>query len=211
MTGVIVCGGKIEDYSYMKKYIRSADLIISADSGARHCIRFHVVPDMLIGDFDSAGGEDLSELASAGAEVVRFPSEKDMTDSELAVEEASRRGCTRIILLGALGTRLDHSISNIFLLKKLLDKDIEGMLADEHNEARLINSGIELAREEGAFITLLPVNGAAKGVTTEGLYYPLKNATLETGSSWGVSNQFSEDTARVTVKEGYLLVIKARD
>lgn len=211
MTGVIVCGGKIENYNYMQKYFKGAQIIISADSGARHCKAFQVTPDLLVGDFDSVLGADYADLAAAGVEIVRFPVEKDMTDSELAIEIALEKGCSRIILLGALGTRLDHSVSNLFLLKKLLDLDVDGIIADEHNEVKLINSSIALTREEGTFITLLPLAGSAKGVTTKGLYYPLENATLEVGSSWGVSNRFSEDIAQVTVEEGYLLVIKARD
>jgi thiamine pyrophosphokinase len=211
MTAVIICGGKIENYGYMKKYFKDARLIISADSGARHCKSFQVMPDLMVGDFDSVSGVDFADFASAGVEIIRFPAEKDMTDSELAIEIALERGCSRIILLGALGTRLDHSVSNLFLLKKLLDKGIDAAIIDEQNEVKLISHSIVLTREEETFITLLPLAGSAKGVTTSGLYYPLENATLEVGSSRGVSNRFSEDVAQVTVKEGYLLVIKARD
>ena len=211
MTGVIVCGGQIENFKYMKKYFKDAELIISADSGARHCRGFNVIPDLLVGDFDSVYESDYAGMAAGGVEIIRFPVEKDMTDSELAIETALDRGCSRVILLGALGTRLDHSASNLFLLKKLLDRGVAGIIADEHNEAVIINHSIVLEREEGVFITLLPLAGSAKGVTTSGLYYPLDNATLEVGSSWGVSNRFSEDTAKVTLEEGYLLVIKARD
>lgn len=211
MTGVIVCGGRIDDYGFLKKYFNDVKLVISADSGARHCKSFQVTPDLLVGDFDSVSEADYIGLDAAGVEILRFPVEKDMTDSELAIEIALERGCSKVILLGALGTRLDHSVSNLFLLKKLLDLGVEGIIADEHNEVRLINSSIELERENGVNITLLPLAGGTKGVTTQGLYYPLKNAVLEVGSSWGVSNKFSEDIARVTVEEGYLLVMKARD
>ena len=211
MTAVIICGGKIQHYEYLKKYFRDAPFIISADSGARHCRSFGVIPDLLVGDFDSISEADYGGLKAAGTQIQRFPIEKDMTDSELAVKIAIEKGCNKIILLGAIGTRLDHSLSNLFLLKKLLDEGVEGVVADENNEVTLIKDRILLDREEGTNITLLPLAGSAKGVTTKGLYYPLTNATLEVGSSWGVSNLFSEDKAQVTVKEGYLLVIKARD
>jgi len=211
MTGVIICGGKIENYTYVKKYIQDADIIICADSGLRHCKFLQVSPDILLGDFDSVSSEDLKAFESAGINVLRYPVEKDMTDSELAIEIAVQKGCNKVILLGALGTRLDHSISNVLLLKKLTDRGVEGILADEHNEVRLINSTIEIVREENTFITLLPIDGNAEGVTTEGLYYPLKDATLKTGSSWGVSNRFSAEKASVRLKKGYLLVVKARD
>ena len=211
MTGVIVCGGRIEDYSRMKSYFENAGLVISADSGARHCRKFQVVPDLLVGDFDSVSEADYAEMAALGVEIARFPAEKDMTDSELAVDTAVKRGCKRIILLGVLGERQDHSLSNLFLLKMLLDRGVEGIVADEHNEIRLIDKSIVLEREEGVYITLLPLAGNAEGVSTQGLYYPLDNATLEIGSSRGVSNQFSAEKARVDVRKGYLLVMKTRD
>jgi len=211
MNCVIICGGIINEYEKIKKYIDEAELVLCVDSGARHCRMLNVVPDFLIGDFDSISKEDFEALSEAGAEIVRYPAEKDMTDTELAVQIAHERGSSRITLLGAIGSRLDHSLSNVFMLKKMADLNIEGMIVSEHNEVMLINKSITLKKEEGAFISLLPLGGDAKGVTTKGLYYPLTDATLEVGSSWGISNLFVEDTATVTVKEGCLLVIKSRD
>jgi len=211
MTGVIVCGGRIDNYKYMQKYFKGAKLIIAADSGAHHCKNFHVTPDLLIGDLDSIRENDYAGLAAAGVEIVRFPEEKDYTDSELAVDIAVKKGCSRIILLGVIGTRIDHSLANLYLLRVLLDKGVEGIIADEHNEVRLINKSIVLEREEGVNISLLPLQGDVTGITTNGLYYQLEDAILKVGASRGVSNKFSEDVAKVTVKEGYLLVIKARD
>jgi thiamine pyrophosphokinase len=103
MTGVIVCGGRIENYEVLRKYFEGARLVISADSGAYHCRQFGVKPDLMVGDFDSVSSDDYSCLEGAGVESIRFPIEKDMTDSELAIEIAVKRGCTRLILLGALG------------------------------------------------------------------------------------------------------------
>ncbi len=210
MKAVIICGGEIRDYQYIKKYLKDAGLIIAADSGAMHLSGFNIVPHILVGDFDSAGPEVFSQV-SPKTQIVRFPVEKDMTDSELAVKTALEKGATHIVLLGAVGTRADHSLSNIFLLKKLLDSGINAVIADEHNEIRLINKSITIKREEGCYISLLPINGSAKGVTTTGLYYPLHNATLEVGSSLGISNTFLENEAQVTLDEGYLLVIKSKD
>lgn len=211
MTCVIFCGGRITDYEYIRKYLNGAGLVIAADSGARHCRELHVKPGILLGDFDSIGGSDWDALNDGETEILKYPSEKDMTDSELAIEIALERGCSRVVLLGAIGTRLDHSLSNVFLLKKLLDRNCEGLIADEKNEIRLIRERIELKREAAAYVTLLPMSGNAAGVSTKGLRYPLHDAVLNAGSSWGVSNEFSDDTAVVTVKKGYLLVIVSRD
>lgn len=211
MTAVIICNGTIRDYNYYKKYLDEADLIICADGGASHARRFGIRPHILLGDFDSIRKEDLEYLHQQGVEIRQFPVEKDMTDTELAVEVAAEKGCNTVIIIGGLGTRLDHSISNVFLLKKMLDRGIQGVVADEYNEITLINDHILLHKEPGIKITLLPLAENAEGVTTKGLYYPLDHATLPVGSTWGVSNEFASDTAEVTLEKGLLLVMRSRD
>jgi thiamine pyrophosphokinase len=211
MTGVIICGGPVTDHAYIRRYLEGAGLVIAADSGAAHLGRLKAVPGILAGDFDSISQADYDRVTASGVETLRFPVEKDMTDSELAVELALERGCSTVVILGALGTRLDHSLSNVFLLKKFLERGAKGIIADEHNEVYLTDSRITLRREAGAKLSLLPLTACVKGVTTCGLYYPLKNATLEMGSSLGVSNEFVEEEATVTITDGLLLVIKARD
>jgi thiamine pyrophosphokinase len=96
-------------------------------------------------------------------------------------------------------------------LKKLLDVGIKGKIIDEHNEIVLINDSISLEREEGVRLSLVPLTEKVTGVTTKGLRYPLENATMEISSTLGVSNEFKEDTATVSITGGLLLVIKSRD
>ena len=211
MKCVIVSSGTINDYEYMKKYFEGAELVISVDGGALHLRRFGIKPGLLVGDFDSITPECLKEYESQNIEIVRFPRQKDMTDTEIAVEIALERGSTHIVFLGAMGTRLDHSLSNIFHLKKLHDNNVTGIVADERNEITLIDSSIKLDKAEGMKVSLLPLTDVVRGVTTKGLMYPLHNATMKLGSSWGVSNEFSGDTAEVTIIEGLLLVMKSRD
>ncbi len=217
MTCIIFCGGEVTDYEQIKRWpifgstsgkqIEDADFFISADSGARHCRMLGIVPDIMAGDFDSVSRNDYEALIDAGSKVLQYPAEKDMTDSEIAVEMAIDKGFDRVLLIGATGTRLDHSLSNISLLKKLTDAGIDGVIINESNYVRLIKDEIRLERVDDAYVTLLPFGGNAMGVTTQGLYYPLDDATLEVGSSWGVSNRFTEDTACIKLKQGYLLVI----
>lgn len=211
MTGVIVCGGAISDYAYMNKYFKNAGIVICADSGAFHLRRFDIKPDILLGDCDSIAQEDYTALAGDGVTILKYPVEKDKTDSELAVDLALEKGCSSVVILGALGTRLDHSVSNIFLLKKLLEAGAEGVIADEHNEVRLINSRITIERDGCEKVSLLPLTQRVCGITTKGLYYPLCDASIEQGSSRGVSNEFTGDAAEVALNEGILLVIKSRD
>ncbi len=211
MTAVVVCNGMIEDYSYIKKYFDKADFVICADGGATHLRKLGIVPDVLLGDFDSILKVDLDYYRESGVEVLKFPYKKDKTDTELAVELAADRGFKDVILVGALGKRQDHSLSNVFILKKMLDRGIKGIIADKHNEIMLVRDRIELKREINLKVTLLSLTEKTEGVNTDGLLYPLTDATLELGSSWGVSNEFAGETAEISVKDGLLLVIKSID
>lgn len=211
MTAVIVCNGSIKDYSYISGYFKDAGFIVGVDGGAGHLRKLGIIPDALLGDFDSIKKEDLEFYRGMGVEILEFPVDKDKTDTELAVELAENKGFKNIIFVGGLGTRFDHSLSNIFILKKMLDKGICGKIADEQNEITLVRDGISLTREADAKITLLSLSEKAEGVTTKGLLYPLSDATLELGSSWGVSNEFTAEVAEITVRSGLLIVIKSKD
>jgi thiamine pyrophosphokinase len=211
MLGVIICNGEIRDYGYYKKYLNRAEIIICADGGAVHARRFDIKPHVLLGDFDSISKEDFDYFKNIGVKIEKFPVEKDQTDTEIAVDYAIGKGCKSIIILGGIGYRLDHSLSNIFLLKKMLDRGVSGKIVDEYNEIILISDRIKLQKEENLKITLLALGEKVEGVTTRGLSYPLDDATLEQGSTWGVSNEFADEFAEVLIKNGLLLVIKSSD
>lgn len=210
MTAVIVCSGSVVDYSCHEKYFKRAKSVICVDGGARHIRNMGLVPDVLIGDLDSITREDLEYLNDLNVKVVRYPSEKDMTDTEIAVSFAVESGCTEIIIIGGIGTRLDHSLGNIFLLKKMLDKGIKGIIANEYNELTLIKDRTSVLREEGFKLTLLPLTNVVEGISTKGLYYELNCEDIEMGSSRGISNEFNAETAEITLKNGILMIIKSK-
>ncbi len=211
MKAVIFSSGRIENYSYYVDYIKDADYIICADGGAYHAKKLGLKPDVLLGDFDSVRRDDFSYFVNMGIEVLKFPVKKDMTDTELAVEHAVEKGCDVIILVGALGSRADHSIANVMLLKKMLDMGVKGMIVDESNEIMLINDRIILEGDCYTNVSLIPITEKVEGVTTSGLYYPLHGATINMGSTWGISNKFVSNRAEVSITKGLMLVVKSRD
>ncbi|QNU65594.1 thiamine diphosphokinase [Ruminiclostridium herbifermentans] len=211
MRAVLVCNGSINDYNIIKKYITMDDFIISVDGGARHLRNMGIIPNILIGDFDSAISCDLQYFVDMGIEKNKFPEEKDMTDSELAIEKAAEIGADELLFIGAMGSRIDHSLANVFLLKKCMDIGIKACIVDEHNTIFIINSTIKIKKQEGYKLSLIPVSERVTGVTTYGLKYRLDNATMLFSTSWGVSNEFLEDEAAVTIDEGLLLVCVSRD
>jgi thiamine pyrophosphokinase len=212
MNGLIVCNGEIKDYSFYKGYFNEAGLVICTDGAVRHMSRFGVTPHILIGDFDSISAGEYGYFLGLGVKIKEFPIEKDKTDTELAVEYALDAGCNEIILIGATGSRIDHTLSNIFLLERIVERGARGWIINENNKVTLIkNSSIMLEKERDEYISLLSLSGHTRGISTRGLYYPLDNDTLIAGSSRGISNEFTGNTAKIIVKEGLLLVIKSRD
>ena len=215
MKFVIISGGHIDDVfalEWLKK--NTYDCIIAADSGMNFLHRNEIVPDIIAGDFDSVDDDSLDEFSSLSeVEVLRLNPIKDDTDTEFVIREAIRRGATSISILGGTGTRLDHVLANVYLLGIGLEEGVEIQLVDAHNRIRMIEDVLEIERSEqfGEFVSVLPVRGDAKGVTLEGFKYPLKDAAISCFSSLGISNEIVEKKAKISVKEGTLLVIESRD
>jgi thiamine pyrophosphokinase len=205
MRAVIISGGKIDDYNYIREQIAafSGDVIICADSGYNHAVNMGLTPDLAVGDFDSSE-------APAGVEFIKYPAEKDQTDTEIALAHAREWGAYAFLFVGVTGTRADHTLANIFLLYDCLLRDERAEIIDEHNSIKMINSSLEIKGKKGDILSLVPVQNCA-GVCTENLAYPLENAELKFGESRGVSNVMLGETAGVRLAEGLLLVIKVRD
>jgi thiamine pyrophosphokinase len=211
LRALLVLNGSIFDYNHYKSYIERSEFVICGDGGARHLKKMGLKPDVLLGDFDSISKKDLEYYKSKGTEIMEYPVKKDRTDAEIAVDYAIDSGFSVVTIIGAVGTRIDHSLSNIHMLKKLLDNGITGVIANENNEVTLISKNITLEKEENVKITLLPFTEKVYGVTTRGLYYPLEDAVIKIGESIGVSNEFSDAAADISIKSGLLLVIKSWD
>jgi len=211
MKALIICSGSVEDYSYYKKYFEGAKAVICVDGGAKHLRKFEVVPDVLIGDFDSISYEDFEYYKSMNVEIKKCPTKKDMTDTEIAVNYSIDKGFKEIVIIGGIGTRIDHSLANILLLKQMLDRGIKGTIVNEKNEITLIRDRIKVDKEKDFNITLLPLTNVVEGITTKGLCYRLNCEDIEMGSSRGVSNEFKDESAEVSIRDGILIVIKSKD
>ena len=183
------------------------DLVIAADSGLEHATAAGYAVDLVVGDLDSVDLEDLAAAEERGAVVERHPEAKDATDLELALVAARDRECARVVVVGGHGGRLDHFLANVLLFAspELSAVTIEARLADAR--VFVVRDAIELRGARGALCSLLAVGGAAHGVRTEGLEFPLRGETLYPGSTRGVSNEFVDDTAAVSLDDGVLLVV----
>jgi len=208
MKAVIFSGGEIGNYDKVKKYLSGCNLMICADSGLEHAFNMGLIPDLLVGDMDSISPAAIEKAKKLGIKKQNFPSEKDYTDTELALDIALAKGACKAILLGGLGDRPDHSLANIFLMVRFKKLGLHLMLADEHWEMFLIDKPVEVCGEKGNILSLIPISPEVTGVTTEGLYYPLKDETLFMGPARGISNIFLGNTAKISIKQGLLLAVK---
>jgi len=206
----IVAGGHVN--KQMLTQLHTFDYVIGVDRGALYLIQQHIYPNLAIGDFDSVSKEEReyirahSQIYSACDAV-----DKNHTDTELAFYHALAMNPQQITLFGATGTRLDHTLANIHLLRIALDKGIYCQIIDNHNIVMLINKNIILKREPYPYISFLPLSLTVTGITLTGCKYPLHQATLHIGQTLAVSNEWEAEEIVVRIQAGYLLIIYSRD
>ena len=210
---VVISGGSIADYNFTSKLVSSDDFIICADSGIVHCQKMNLKADLLVGDFDSCDfGEWLKCDAANGAEFERLVPEKDDTDTEYALFCAAKRGFDEILLLGGCGTRADHSLANICLLEQMHNLGVHMQIVNEKNRIRILKNGqMRLEKDYYKYVSVIPLDRTAEGVTCTGFKYPLNNDTLNRFSSRGISNELVCQSGVFSVKNGTLLVIESID
>lgn len=208
-TAVIFANGAFHPPALGRPWLPDGARLIAADGGARHLDELGLTPDVLIGDFDSLSAQDVEAHEARGAEVIRFPPRKDATDLELAVQHALAGGAEELIILGAVGGRWDQSLANL-LMPNLPDlAAVSVRFIDGAQEAIVLRGGgqVKLEGQPGDIVSLIPLDGRARGVTTEGLEYPLQDGELAFGSSRGVSNVLLREEATVSMVSGSLLCL----
>jgi thiamine pyrophosphokinase len=182
-------------------------LVVAADSGVERAQSIGRAIDIAVGDFDSCAPAALAQAEAAGARVDRHPAAKDATDLELALDAARAEGARRVTVVGGHGGRLDHLLANAALLAApaFADLDIDARMGPAL--VTVVRSEVTLTGRIGELLSLLPTGGPAVGVRTGGLRYPLRGEELPAGTTRGVSNEFIEEVALVTLDAGVLLAV----
>ncbi len=198
---IIFCAGGFDG---LAEPLDAEDFVIAADGGLRHTQALGVVPDLVLGDFDSLG------YVPEGAE--QHPVEKDDTDAMLAARRGLEKGCDRFLFYGGLeGARLDHTVANFQTLQFLADHGAKGWLIGKNQAVTVIKNGtLQFPSQAQGTVSVFCMGHDAKGVSIEGTKYTLTNGTLTAGFPLGVSNQFTDRQAVISVKDGSLLVIYDR-
>jgi thiamine pyrophosphokinase len=190
--------------------------LIAADGGAASVLAAGLVPDVVVGDFDSLAAADRARLEALGVELRVSSPDKDESDMELCLLTALEAGAARVTIVGALGpVRPEHSVANILLLADPRLDGVEVAIAGRGSRCwRMGTAGgpgqAAIVGAPGDFVSLFPLESAVEGVTTTGLRFPLVDETLPLGPSRGLSNELVGERGRVAARRGRLLVIHTR-
>lgn len=206
---MIMCAGDLE---VSRLPLKEDDLVIAADGGYMYCRALGIIPDVIIGDFDSLQEPYASELDRLEKEkqgcVIRLEREKDDTDTMAAIRYGLEAGCREFHLYAALGGRLEHTIANLQTLMFLKKNGAKGYIWDGTSMLTVIrNESICFQKSMEGLLSVFAIGGDADGVTETGLKYSLNNAKLESSSPKGISNEFTGETATVSVRDGALLIL----
>ena len=204
---IVFCNGNLADLSRVKRHIKKDTLLIGCDGGTSHILALRLTPRVVIGDMDSLDARTRRTLERRGVELIRYPRDKLHTDSELGVALAVARGCRDIILAGVRGTSTDHFVGNLFMLAKKRFASVRLRIIEGREEIELVRTRIRIKGKRGDDVSLIPVGRDATGVSTKGLFYPLKNEVLRSGSARGIRNNMTGKTADISVRKGNLLVV----
>lgn len=207
---VIFAGGELStDYLSV---LDEGDFIIGADRGALFLISNGYTPDIAVGDFDSVSLEAFQEIESKSKMTITCDAvNKDLTDSEMALDLAMDQQPESIVLLGVTGTRIDHTLASIQMMTRALQRQINCYVMDSHNYITLTGSQALIQDLGYTYVSLLPLTPEVTGITLDGLEYPLNDATLKLGQSLAVSNKLISSTGTVTIRSGLLLIIQSKD
>lgn len=212
---LIITGGPI-DLGFARSYLSGEgfDRVIAVDRGLNAAWALGIVPDVIVGDFDSADPAALADFRRREHIVweVHQP-EKDDTDTELAIKRALAMGASHIVLLGATGGRLDHLLGNIHLLFPCLQRGVQASIVDPGNKLYLIDGEHHFKKKDvwGTYISFLPLTEDVRGITLRGFKYPLTDRDISIGTSLCISNELEDEEASITFREGVLVVVESRD
>lgn len=214
-TCLIITGGRL-DLAFAGPFCshHKFDKVIAVDGGLEATRALNLVPDMIVGDFDTVKRPVLEEFRRLPFIVwdVHEP-EKNETDTELALRKAIAGGCAQITILGATGGRFDHMLANVFLLYGCLQQGVEACILDAQNKIYLIEDRhtFRKADQWGTYISFLPLLGRIRGITLNGFKYPLTDFDLDAASSRCISNELEAETGSIVFREGIAICVESRD
>jgi thiamine pyrophosphokinase len=210
MRAVVFANGVIREIHLAKNLLAEKDFIVSADGGLRYIRSLKLIPKLVVGDLDSVSRDDIEFLNDNNIEVLRFQTDKDQTDLEIALRELVKRGYKDILVIGALGGRIDQTLANLGLIASISNDDISVEFDDGREHIILIRDRLLLSGKKGDAVSLIPLCSPAKGITTKGLRYSLTDESLLPDQTRGISNLMTGKIAEINLTSGTVLCIHTR-
>jgi thiamine pyrophosphokinase len=207
---IIFANGSLPDLNKARNLLQKDDFIICADGGTHHALALGLMPSLVIGDMDSIQKDAWQLLEKAGVKIELFPRDKNETDLELAIDHAVNLNPNQIIIIAALGGRLDQTLGNIALLTDIRLSTINIRLDDGAEEIFICRDQVEVHGGSGDIVSLIPWSNPVHGIQTQGLRWALESETLYPERTRGISNEMLSETAGIKVSTGTLLVIHTR-
>ena len=207
---IIFANGELPDLNKARLLLQADDYIICADGGTRHALTLSVQPDLIIGDMDSLEKGQLEKLQKSGVSIELYPRDKNETDLELAINRAIELKPTQIIIIAALGGRLDQTLANITLLTDLRLSTFDVRLDDGVEGIFICRDQVQFHGRSGDLVSLIPWQGAVSRIQTKNLKWPLNHETLYPDKTLGISNEMIDETASISIGSGLLLIIHSR-
>ena len=207
---IIFANGELPNQEKARVLLHENDFIIAADGGTHHVFALGRMPNVVIGDLDSVTKEEIAKIKQNNVDIILFPRDKNETDLELAIQYALTLSSEQIIIVGALGARLDQTLGNISLLNNTQPSILDLRFDDGVEEVFFCYGESNIQGISGDIVSLLPWQGEVTGVLTTGLKWPLQSETLYPQKTRGVSNEMLSDAAIVQIKSGLLLIIHRR-
>ncbi len=209
LKALLVANGGVNNEEFLRILSRDFDMVIGVDGGANFLKRANVKPDYIVGDMDSVDPSVLSFFEKNGVEILRYPREKDKTDTELAVDLLLNMNVDDITFSGVVGDRMDHTFAVFQILYKLKLKGIKSRIVEKDLDIFLLRNEIfVMSVRKGETWSILPIFEEARKVDLEGFLYPVKNFKFPFGKTVGVSNETVEDSVKIVVGEGSILVFR---
>lgn len=211
MKALLVAGGNAPSKDLLLEEAKNSDYIIGIDKGIQYLYENNISFDIIVGDFDSINPTVLREVKGTNKEIYKFPEEKDWTDSQLALEKALELNVQEIVLLGATGSRIDHTWANVGLLYQCLKVGVKASIKDEKNTLFMVDRSTTLEVNKDVFFSLIAYGGAVEGLSIKNGKYELNNYNLMPHDNITISNEFIGKDVVVTFKSGTLLITYTKD
>ena len=215
---LIFTNGTLPNLELARRILRLDDFVLCADGGTHHALALGLTPNVIMGDFDSITDEERQQVMADGVQIFQYPSDKNETDLELALNYAMDNSYREIVIVAALGNRLDQSLGNLALLTDPRHSTLRPgsgqafdiRLDDGIEQAFFCRDESEIEGKPGDIVSLIPWGGEVTGVHTQGLKWPLADETLLPHKTRGISNEMLGEVARVQIQSGLLLVVHRR-